>query len=41
MCVCVCVCVCVRVCVEKVKSEKNMLDGLFIFQRISSSIFFL
>ena len=26
--------------VEKVKPKKNMFDGLFICQRVSSSIFF-
>ena len=34
-----CVCVCVCVYVEKVK-RKKMFDGLFICQRVSTSIFF-
>ena len=27
-------------CVEKVKRKKNMFDGLLIFQRVSTPIFF-
>ena len=35
---CVCVCVCVSVCVrrKKVKWKKDMFDGLFIYQRVST-----
>ena len=33
-------CVCVCVCVEKVKRKKNMFYGVFIDQRVLTSIFF-
>ena len=47
MCVCVCVCVCVEKMSwiwqnvrRKGKTKKNMLHGLFIYQCVSTSIFF-
>ena len=38
MCVCVCVCVCV--CGKGKTEERYIFDGLFIFQCVSTVIFF-